>query len=138
MRSLNDMFRLRRDHAVGLVVVAALGIGYVVYSEQSTTTATGSSNGASMVRFEVWGNAPQGVNITYGSDGTNLDGRLPLDETMTIDENASYYDVSAQLNGGGDIRCAITIGDDVRDGHARGGYNICSAQLNRSYDGSWH
>jgi hypothetical protein len=34
------------------------------------------------------------------------------------------------LEGGGDIRCSVTIGDETEDGHARGDYNICSAQIN--------
>jgi hypothetical protein len=61
-----------------------------------------------------------------------------MNETLSIEKNALYYAVTAQLQGGGDIMCKIQIGDAVRVGHARGGYNICSAQLNSDpINGGW-
>ncbi|WP_327698706.1 hypothetical protein [Streptomyces sp. NBC_00459] len=60
--------------------------------------------------FKVWGSAPNGVDITYGSHGTNLEGsRLPMTKTLTVDEDSLYCQVSAQLMGGGDVQCSVTI-----------------------------
>jgi hypothetical protein len=61
-----------------------------------------------------------------------------MDETLSIKKDALYYQVTAQLQGGGDVTCTLTIGDAVKVGHARGGYNICSAQLNSDpINGGW-
>ncbi|MDX3451398.1 MmpS family transport accessory protein [Streptomyces sp. ME02-8801-2C] len=88
--------------------------------------------------FKVWGSAPNGVDITYGSDGTNLDGsRLPMTKTLTVDEDALYYQVSAQLTGGGDVQCSVTIDGKTKTGRAKGSYNICSAQLNSDFSGGF-
>ncbi|MEV5436817.1 hypothetical protein AB0K80_12405 [Streptomyces sp. NPDC052682] len=88
--------------------------------------------------FKVWGSAPSGVEVTYGSDGTNLQGKgLPLEKTLTVKDDALYYQVTAQLMGGGDIRCSVTIDGRTKSGRAQGGYNICSAQLNSDFGGGF-
>ncbi|MCT9084780.1 hypothetical protein [Streptomyces fulvoviolaceus] len=88
--------------------------------------------------FKVWGSAPSGLDITYGSDGTNLEGKgLPLKKTLTVDEDSLYYQVTAQLMGGGDIQCSVTIDGKTKTGRAQGGYNICSAQLNSDFSGGF-
>jgi hypothetical protein len=88
--------------------------------------------------FKVWGSAPNGVDITYGSDGTNLEGsRLPMTKTLTVDEDSLYYQVSAQLTGGGDVQCSVTIDGKTKTGRAKGSYNICSAQLNGDFSGGF-
>lgn len=86
------------------------------------------------VVFKVWGSAPNGVDITYGSDSDNLDAHgLPVKKTLKFSEDAMYYVVTAQLQGGGDIKCSVTVNGQTKTGHARGDYNICHAQL--SYTG---
>lgn len=88
--------------------------------------------------FKVWGSAPSGADITYGSDGENLDGSgLPMTKTLSVKDDALYYQISAQLQGGGDIQCSVTIDGKTKTGHARGGYNICSAQLNGDFFGGF-
>ncbi|WP_234365472.1 hypothetical protein [Streptomyces sp. RTd22] len=88
--------------------------------------------------FKVWGSAPAGADITYGSDSDNLDGSgLPMTKTLKVQDGALYYHISAQLQGGGDIRCSVTIDGQTKTGHARGSYNICSAQLNGDFSGGW-
>ncbi|MCX5181224.1 MmpS family transport accessory protein [Streptomyces sp. NBC_00268] len=90
------------------------------------------------VVFKVWGSAPAGVDITYGSDSDNLQGRgLPMTKTLTLKDDALYYDVTAQLQGGGDVHCSVTVDGKTKTGHASGGYNICSAQLNGGLFGDW-
>ncbi|WP_328584955.1 hypothetical protein [Streptomyces sp. NBC_00370] len=88
--------------------------------------------------FKVWGTASAGADITYGSDGENLDGSgLPMTKTLTVKDDALYYAINAQLQGGGDIQCSVTIDGKTKTGHARGGYNICSAQLNADFMGGF-
>lgn len=106
-------------------------------------STSGSDNGGdqpvadeSKATIEVTGSAPSGVTITYGSDGSNHSGHgLPFHETVTVPADAMFEQVTAQLMGGGHIRCKITIGDTTKSGDASGGYNICSAQLNNLGDG---
>lgn len=90
------------------------------------------------VVFKVWGSAPSGVNTTYGSDSDNRDGSgLPMTRTLTVNDDALYYSVSAQLQGGGDINCSVTVGGETKKGHASGGYNICMVQLSSGLVGGW-
>ncbi|MFE4997103.1 MmpS family transport accessory protein [Streptomyces mirabilis] len=85
---------------------------------------------ADKVMFKVCGSAPAGVDITYGSDSDNLQGRgLPMTKTLTLKDDAMYYNVTAQLQGGGDVHCSVTVDGKTKTGHASGGYNICNAQL---------
>ncbi|MFF4781932.1 hypothetical protein ACFY3E_11590 [Streptomyces griseorubiginosus] len=100
--------------------------------------------GKKVVVFKVWGTAPAGalgpLNITYGSDSDNRDGTFKDGEfkaTLPIDEDALYFDVTAQLQGSGDIHCSVTVGGKTDKGHAAGDYNICSAQLSAGLLGGW-
>ncbi|KAB1979483.1 hypothetical protein F8144_36185 [Streptomyces triticiradicis] len=86
----------------------------------------------------MWGSAPSGVDVTYGSDSDNRQGSgLPMTKTLTLDDDAMYYSISAQLMGGGDINCSVTVNGETKKGHASGGYNICMAQLNGGLLGGW-
>lgn len=88
--------------------------------------------------FKVWGSASSGVDITYGSDGENIAGHgLPMSKTLTVKSDAMYYAITAQLQGGGDVHCSVTIDGKTKTGHASGGYNICSAQLNSDFSGGF-
>lgn len=147
---------------VGLFVLIAL-VGAVVGggsgsggSKSQTTRADGTkAAGAAAERdkkvdkkvvvFKVWGTAPAGalgpLNITYGSDSDNRDGDFENGEfkaTLPLDENALYFNVTAQLQGSGDINCSVTVGGKTKKGHAAGDYNICSAQLSAGLMGGWN
>lgn len=93
---------------------------------------------AGKVVFKVWGSAPSGVDVNYGSDSDSRQGAgLPMTKTLKLDSEALYYNVSAQLQGGGDINCSVTVNGQSKKGHASGNYNICSAQLNGGITGGW-
>jgi hypothetical protein len=113
-----------------------------------TPPATPGPSRPTRVRFIVTGSAPDGVDITYGSDSDNrsprgglgIDGSgtaVPWRGSVPFDGSAEYYSISAQLNGSGDIRCKIVVtgpGDaplTVSHGHSSGSYNICRAQAAR-------
>jgi hypothetical protein len=88
--------------------------------------------------FKVWGRAGSGVDITYGSDSENIQGHgLPMTKNLTVKDDALYCAITAQLQGDGDIHCSVTIDGQTKSGHASGGYNICSAQLNGDFTGGW-
>lgn len=94
---------------------------------------------SSKVAFKVTGSAPNGVDITYGSDSDNLQGgnTTPWKDHLKVKKDSQYYYVTAQLNGKGSLKCSITIGDVVARGTARGSYNVCTAQLGRGLFGGW-
>jgi hypothetical protein len=93
---------------------------------------------AGEVVFKVWGSAPSGVDINYGSDSDSRSGKgLPMTKTLKLDDEAMYYNVSAQLMGGGDINCSVTVDGETKKGHASGDYNICMAQLSSGFLGGW-
>ncbi len=97
---------------------------------------------AGEVVFEVWGSAPAGVGIDYGSDSdSDSDSRsgagLPMTKTLKLDDEALYYQVNAQWMGGGDINCSVTVEGGTRKGRASGDHNICSAQLSGGFLGGW-
>jgi hypothetical protein len=110
----------------------------VTKTVKAKATATSDDAPSGKALFKVWGSAPSGVDITYGSDGTNLQGKgLPMEKTMTVDSDALYYQITAQLQGGGNVHCSITIDGKTKSGQAQGGYNICSAQLNSDFSGGF-
>lgn len=118
----------------------ATGIAVVLAGCASPGDTTPSKGGgATEVTFEVTGTAPSGVDITYGNDSSNYQGSAPpFQASLPIKEGALYYAITAQLQGGGDVTCRVTIGDAVKEGQAVGGYNICSAQLNSDpLNGGW-
>ncbi|WP_432084158.1 hypothetical protein [Streptomyces sp. WAC 04229] len=93
---------------------------------------------AGEVVFKVWGSAPNGVDINYGSDSDSRSGKgLPFEKTLKLDDGALYYHVNAQLMGGGDINCSVTIDGETKKAHASGDYNICMAQANGGLLGGW-
>lgn len=126
-------------HARGLLSLGVGLAGFVFLAsgaascDPSGAGGSGKGKGATEVRFSVSGSAPSGVDITYGDDSSNYQGPAhpPMDKTLSVDSHALYYAVTAQLQGGGDVQCEVDIGDAVKVGHATGGYNICSAQLNK-------
>ena len=98
-----------------------------------------------VVVFKVWGTVPAGalgpLNITYGSDSDNRDGAFKNGEfeaTLPLDDDALYFNVTAQLQGSGDIHCSVTVGGKTKKAHAAGDYNICMAQLSSGLLGGWH
>jgi hypothetical protein len=133
---------VKLGQALKVVFPLAL-VGLIASGASSCDTSSGGSSkgsGATQVQFSVTGSAPAGVDITYGNDSSNYQGpkHPPMNKTLSVKKDALYYDVTAQLQGGGSITCKLKIGDAVKVGHAKGGYNICSAQLNSDpINGGW-
>jgi hypothetical protein len=107
----------------------------------SSATATASA-GPDKVCFAVVGTGQP--SISYGNDSDNRDAGgksgplsdgngLPWKACMRADRSASYWDVTAQLEGGGDITATVTEvrGDGtsklLATAHAAGGYQVAAA-----------
>jgi len=121
---------------LGLAVVVLLTVGASNCSGDSGRSDR-QRHGARNVEFVVTGSAPNGVEITYGSDASNYQGRFPMDVTKPIRKNVLYW-VMAELKGGGRITCKVIIGRAVRAGHAIGGHNVCTAQSPSDLIGGWN
>lgn len=97
------------------------------------------------VTYTCKGDAPDGVDITYGPNGSDHSaGSLPFKHTDPLTDGAEYYVTTAQLQGSGSVSCTTTVqtnnldgsADDVANsGSADGGYNIASAQVCSGIDG---
>jgi Protein of unknown function (DUF732) len=95
-------------------------------TEQSAQTVTYVVTGAS------------GAQVTYGPSGSNLSGTVPMSVTQPLG-NPSYYAISAQLQGYGDIGCKLEVdGVTISSGTASGGYNIADCEIGQNpTTGSW-
>lgn len=87
------------------------------------------------VTYTITGSAPEGIDITWGTDSSNHAAHsLPFTETVPLDNSGGvlYYDVTAQLQGSGDISCQISVnGKVLKTGSASGGYNICMTEVTK-------
>jgi hypothetical protein len=108
----------------------------------STPAATTTPDG---VTYQCTGSAPAGVDIAYGPSGSGLQATsLPFTaHDNSVSQTAQYYRISAQLKGGGDVTCTLTVTANGQTttsrAAARGGYNIASPQICSGYsDGQRH
>jgi hypothetical protein len=141
--------------AYGNVVQTALG-GNVLTSVTATTAAavpppppvtTQAPPAAQTVTYVCAGHAGDGVDITYGAEGSSSDAHhLPFSHTDPLDATAQYFAVQAQLSGSGTVTCTTTVdwtdgsGDAqsvTQTGTANGGYNIASAEVCGDFEGGW-
>lgn len=113
----------------------------------SSGPASSAPAAPEQVTYSCTGSAPDGVDITYGPDGSDHSAsHLPFSHTDALSQGAQYYVTTAQLQGGGNISCSTVIQTDNLDGSANqvrkdasadGGYNIATAEVCSSFDGSW-
>lgn len=95
------------------------------------------------VVFSCTGSAPDGVDITYGPEGSDYSASsLPFTKSLPVQATAQYYNVTAQLSGAGQVSCTTVVNDQgsstTQTGTATGGYNIASAEVCSTFDGSWN
>lgn len=99
------------------------------------------------VVYSCTGRAPDGVDITYGADGSSHSAtKLPFNHSDPLESTALYYNVTAQLQGGGSVSCTTTVTYDdgsgtaqtvTKTGSADGDYNIASAEICTGFDSSY-
>lgn len=69
------------------------------------------------------------ADVTYGPAGSNYTGTVPMRITRPLG-HASFYAISAQLNGGGAVTVEILVnGKAVSKAHASGSYDIANAEI---------
>ena len=113
----------------------------------ATAPAT-TAPAANQAAFSCTGSAPEGVDITYGTDQSNLNGgsSVPWQSTIPLPASAQSAEVSAQLQGpDGTITCTTTVtwssgGSShtaMQTGTASGNYNIADAQVCSDLNGGF-
>ena len=109
----------------------------------TAAAATSAAPATAEVVFKCTGKTDgNGIDITYGPEGTeDSASSLPFTKTMPLDDSAQYYDVTAQLQGSGQVTCSTTVewsgGPTVKSGSASGGYNIADAEVCSDFTGGW-
>jgi hypothetical protein len=102
-------------------------------STPAATTATPATPDG--VTYRCTGSAPAGVDITYGPSSSGLQATsLPfIAHDDSVSETAQSYRINAQLKGGGDVTCTLTVTaaghTTTSSGTARGGYNSARPQI---------
>ncbi|MGH3220489.1 MAG: hypothetical protein ACRDPY_17605 [Streptosporangiaceae bacterium] len=78
------------------------------------------------------------ADVTYGPDGSDLAGTVPMRVTKTL-HNPQYYAISAQLNGGGSVMCKILVdGKVISRARASGSYEIADCEISKGlFSGKW-
>ncbi|GGS58880.1 hypothetical protein [Actinokineospora fastidiosa] len=105
-----------------------------------TGTTTTASDG---VTYRCTGSAPHGIAISYGSSTSGLQATgLPFTaQESSVSRTARYYSIRAQLHGGGEVTCTLTVTAAGRTttstGTARGGYNQATPQVCADYERRW-
>lgn len=81
---------------------------------------------------------PGAADVTYGPEGSNLTGKVPMRVTKRLG-SAGFYSIQAQLQGGGHVKVEILVnGKVISSGTAEGGYNIASAEISQDpITGKW-
>jgi hypothetical protein len=126
---------------------APAATGTAVAAVAPVATTAPAAPPAQTVTYSCTGHAGDGVDITYGAEGSNASAsHLPFSVTMPLDSNAEYFNVTAQLQGDGTVSCTTVVNyaDDSGDaqsvtqsGTASGGYNIASAEVCSDLDDGW-
>jgi hypothetical protein len=90
---------------------------------QTVTYVTSGTSGAS--------------DVTYGPAGSDFTGSVPM-STARVLRSPSYYSISAQLQGGGNVSCQILVdGVQIATASAQGGFNIATCEIGQDGTGSW-
>jgi hypothetical protein len=101
------------------------------------TAAAADPAAAQTVTYAVTGSD---ADVTYGPAGSSLSGTVPMHVTKDIPSSAPiYYDVQAQLQGGGSVSCQILVdGKVISSSTATGGYNIAMCEIGQDpLSGQW-
>jgi hypothetical protein len=116
-------------------------LDYIQTAPPSTTATTlppptTTTTSPPTATFACSGTAPEGVDITYGSDTQNISGghAVPWSASLPVPSGAQDESVSAQLQGpDGSISCSVAVTVDgtttSQTGEAVGDYNIAQAEV---------
>jgi hypothetical protein len=97
-------------------------------ARQDAAAAAAARRLANTVTYVVTGSA---ADVTYGPSGSDFQGSVPMNVSAHL-RNPLYYAISAQLQGGGQVSCAILVGGKViSSATATGGYNIATCEISQ-------
>jgi len=128
-----------------IIIGAALGGGKSKTPTLAANMATNSAAPAAppsaaahhrqTITYVVIGSA---ADVTYGPTGTDRKGHVPMRVTHRLG-NPQFYSITAQLSGGGRVRCKILIdGKAISTAAATGSYNIASCEISKDpLSGKW-
>jgi hypothetical protein len=104
-------------------------------SASAPSSPAAAAAAAQTVTYSVTGSP---ADVTYGPAGSDLSGHVPLHKTVKLG-NPSYYAISAQLQGGGTVKCEISVnGKVVSKATATGGYNLAQCEIVQDpFSGGW-
>ena len=92
------------------------------------TAAAAARRLANTVSYVVTGSE---ADVTYGPSGSDFQGSVPMNVSAHLG-NPLYYAISAQLQGDGQVSCAILVGGKViSSATATGGYNIATCEISQ-------
>jgi hypothetical protein len=79
-----------------------------------------------------------GAQVTYGPAGSDFNGHVPMHVIRKL-HNPAWYAITAQLQGGGHVKCEIKVnGKTISTGTARGGFNIAMCEISKNpITGKW-
>lgn len=131
--------------AVGAVADSTQNSSPSTVSQPATSTTTQSAapatktaptQQADTITYIVTGTSM--ADVQYGPSGSSLQGSVPLHVTKPLG-NPSYYSITAQLQGGGSVSCALEVdGKIISQSTATGGYNIASCEISQDpFSGKW-
>lgn len=102
---------------------------------------------AQTVTYSCTGQAGDGVDITYGAEGSDIGAHhLPFSATEPLNTKAQYFNITAQLQGNGAVTCSTVVNwtdgsgnaqSVTQSGTASGGYNLASAEVCGDFEGGW-
>jgi hypothetical protein len=123
-------------------VAAATAIATAIAADPPTPAAVMQT-----VTYSCKGYAPNGVDITYGPEGSTFSAAsLPFIETVPLETSAQNFVTEAQLEGGGSVSCDTMVDytdssgalQAVSDSVATSGaYSTASAQVCSDFNGGW-
>lgn len=127
--------------ASGVVLLTGCGSAVAQQPHQAGTTAPSAPATAPghhsrpTVTYVVTGST---ADVTWGPAGSNHQGAVPLHVTRRLG-HPQYYAITAQLQGGGSVRCKILVsGKVISKARASGSYNIAQCEISRNpLTGRW-
>ncbi|MFI9100107.1 hypothetical protein ACIGXA_06255 [Streptomyces fildesensis] len=98
----------------------------------SKAPAAETKAAAETVTYVVEGSTAE---VTYGPAGSSFSGKVPLKVTKPLG-TPMYYSITAQLQGGGHVKCSILVnGKVISKAEASGSYNIAMCQISQDFGG---
>jgi len=95
-------------------------------SPVASPSSSAPAKASSTITYVVTGSP---ADVTYGPAGSDFTGTVPMRITRPLG-HATFYAVSAQLNGGGSVKVEILInGKVISKAQASGSYNIANAEI---------